>query len=80
MKVIVDTAYLPLPMQQVVAAEQLIKEGTVSSISDALKHVGIGKSTYYKYRGLMTPANAPVSFTISADSVQAFARGDIRII
>jgi chorismate mutase len=47
---IVDKKSLPDFFEKVVEARQLIESKAVSGVSDAVKAVGISRSTYYKYK------------------------------
>ena len=40
---------LPEVFTKVVEAKELIRTGEVESVADAVKHVGISRSTFYKY-------------------------------
>ena len=46
---VVHADALPDVYKKVVDAKELIKNGDVSGVSDAVKAVGISRSTYYKY-------------------------------
>lgn len=46
---VVHTDSLPDVYKKVVEAKELIKSAKVSGVSDAVKAVGISRSTYYKY-------------------------------
>ncbi|MBQ9272232.1 MAG: ACT domain-containing protein [Mogibacterium sp.] len=50
---IVDKALLPSYCEKVVLAKELIDEGKAADISEAVKMVGISRSTYYKYRDMI---------------------------
>lgn len=47
---IVNKAILPDYYEKVVIARNMINEGQVKGISEAVKQVGISRSTYYKYK------------------------------
>jgi len=47
---IVDKRILPDYYEKVVEAHDMIREGRVKEVSEAVKRVGISRSTYYKYR------------------------------
>lgn len=47
---IVSKAVLPDYFEKVIAARELIRSGTVKEVSEAVKQVGISRSTYYKYK------------------------------
>lgn len=50
---IVDKALLPSYCEKVALVKELIDEGAVSDVSEAVKKVGISRSTYYKYRDMV---------------------------
>ncbi len=50
---IVDSSILPDSFGKVIQARQLLEQGKVSQISDAVKIVGISRGTYYKYKDLV---------------------------
>ena len=47
---IVDKALLPPHFEKVAKARELLDEGDARDVSEAVKMVGISRSTYYKYR------------------------------
>ena len=47
---IIHKSILPEYYEKVVAARRLLEEGRVREISQAVKEVGISRSTYYKYK------------------------------
>lgn len=47
---IVNKKILPEVYEKVIEARNLIHDGTVKGISEAVKEVGISRSTYYKYK------------------------------
>ena len=47
---IVSKNILPDVYERVIEARNLINSGSVKSISEAVKAVGISRSTYYKYK------------------------------
>jgi chorismate mutase len=47
---IVSKKILPDVYEKVIEARNLINSGTVKGISEAVKEVGISRSTYYKYK------------------------------
>ena len=47
---IVDKAVLPDFFSKVVEARQLLESGKFGKVSEAVKEVGISRSTYYKYK------------------------------
>ena len=49
---IVDKKILPEYFEKVVEASRLLAECEVSDISEAVRTVGISRSTYYKIQGL----------------------------
>ena len=47
---IIHKSILPEYYEKVVAARRLLEEGRVREVSQAVKQVGISRSTYYKYK------------------------------
>ncbi|MGB4440593.1 MAG: hypothetical protein WBJ13_15520, partial [Sedimentibacter sp.] len=47
---IVSKKILPDVYEKVIEARNLINNGSVKGISEAVKNVGISRSTYYKYK------------------------------
>ena len=47
---IIDKRILPEYFQKVVEARALLEQGKVKEVSEAVKRVGISRSTYYKYK------------------------------
>ncbi|MGL5983051.1 MAG: ACT domain-containing protein [Cetobacterium sp.] len=47
---VVDKSILPDYFEKVIEVRDLLLEGKVSNISEAVKIVGISRSTYYKYK------------------------------
>ncbi len=47
---IVDKAILPDYFEKVIEARTLLRDGKFQNISEAVKEVGISRSTYYKYK------------------------------
>ena len=47
---IIDKRILPDYFQKVVEARALLEQGKVREVSEAVKKVGISRSTYYKYK------------------------------
>lgn len=52
---------LPTLLKKVVKVKEIIANGSVKDISEAVKTVGISRSTYYKYRDFIMPANNSIS-------------------
>ena len=50
---IVDKALLPSYCEKVSLAKELIDEGKAADVSEAVKMVGISRSTFYKYRDMV---------------------------
>ena len=50
---VVDKCILPAYCEKVAEARRLLDEGTAKDISEAVKIVGISRSTYYKYRNFV---------------------------
>lgn len=54
---IVSKEILPDYYDKVIEARNLLSEGKVKGVSEAVKMVGISRSTYYKYKGFVfTPS------------------------
>lgn len=54
---IVDKSILPDYYQKVVDARALLAQGKIKEVSEAVKLVGISRSTYYKYRDYVFAPN-----------------------
>lgn len=50
---IVDKALLPSYFEKVAQARELLDEGKARDVSEAVRMVGISRSTYYKYKDLI---------------------------
>lgn len=50
---IVDKALLPSYCEKVSLAKDLLDEGKAADVSEAVKMVGISRSTFYKYRDMV---------------------------
>ena len=50
---IVDKALLPSYCEKVSLAKELLEEGKAADVSEAVKMVGISRSTFYKYRDMV---------------------------
>ena len=50
---IVDKALLPSYCEKVSLAKELLEEGKAADVSEAVKKVGISRSTFYKYRDMV---------------------------
>lgn len=56
---IIDRHVLPDYFEKVVQARALLESGKVREVSEAVKEVGISRSTYYKYRDCVyEPSNS----------------------
>lgn len=56
---IIDRRVLPDYFEKVVQARALLESGKVREVSEAVKEVGISRSTYYKYRDcVFEPTNS----------------------
>jgi chorismate mutase len=69
---LVDKSILPDYYEKVIEARTLISSGKANDVSEAVKMVGISRSTYYKYKDYVFPINtdsecrkAVISFTLS---------------
>jgi len=59
---IVSKAVLPDYFEKVITARELIRSGAVKEVSEAVKQVGISRSTYYKYKDyIFAPSAGDVS-------------------
>lgn len=47
---VVDSIVLPEVFQSVMEVKKLLQEGKRSTVNDAVKEIGISRSTYYKYK------------------------------
>ena len=50
---IVDKALLPAYCEKVALAKELLEEGKAADVSEAVRMVGISRSTFYKYRDMV---------------------------
>jgi len=50
---IVDKALLPSYCEKVALAKELLDEGKAADVSEAVRMVGISRSTFYKYRDMV---------------------------
>lgn len=66
---IVDKAILPDYYDKVIEARNLLSSGRVREISEAVKIVGISRSTYYKYKDYVF---APSAATVGRNAVLSF--------
>ena len=57
---LVDKSILPSYYEKVIEAKHLISSGSAKDVSEAVKAVGISRSTYYKYKDYV--------FSISSDT------------
>ncbi|MHC1683527.1 MAG: ACT domain-containing protein [Clostridiaceae bacterium] len=55
---IVDTKILPDVYQRVIEAKELLQNQNAKDISDAVKLVGISRSTFYKYKDSVFPLSS----------------------
>ena len=69
---LVDKSILPDCFEKVIEARSLISSGRVKDVSEAVKQVGISRSTYYKYKDYVFATNtdtecrkAVISLTLS---------------
>ncbi|UQS85757.1 ACT domain-containing protein [Apilactobacillus apisilvae] len=47
---IVDNSLLPDTFEKVIKARNLLNQGAIKNVSDAVKKVGISRASYYKYK------------------------------
>lgn len=69
---LVDKCILPPYYDKVIEARILLSSGKIKDVSEAVKEVGISRSTYYKYKDYIFTTNsdtdgrkAVISFTLS---------------
>ncbi len=69
---LVDKAILPSCYEKVIEARAILASGRMTDVSEAVRAVGISRSTYYKYRDYVFAPNddmechkAIISFTLS---------------
>lgn len=69
---LVDKSILPDCFEKVIEARNLVTSGRVKDVSEAVKAVGISRSTYYKYKDYVFVTNtdtecrkAVISFSLS---------------
>ena len=69
---LVDKKILPPYYEKVIEARTLLSSGKIKDVSEAVKEVGISRSTYYKYKDYIFTTNsdtdgrkAVISFTLS---------------
>ena len=69
---LVDKKILPSYYDKVIEARTLLSSGKIKDVSEAVKAVGISRSTYYKYKDYIFSTNtdtggrkAIISFTLS---------------
>ena len=53
---LVDFQILSEAIKKTIRTKQLLKEGTVLTINEAVKRTGISRSAYYKYKDHVAPA------------------------
>lgn len=69
---LVDKCILPSYYDKVIEARTLLSSGKIKDVSEAVREVGISRSTYYKYKDYIFTTNsdtdgrkAVISFTLS---------------
>ncbi len=55
---LVDKSILPAYYEKVLEAKALLSSGNVKDVSEAVKMVGISRSTYYKYKDYVFPISS----------------------
>ena len=55
---LVDKSILPSYYEKVIEAKALLSSGNVKDVSEAVKMVGISRSTYYKYKDYVFPISS----------------------
>ena len=66
---IIDKAILPTYYEKVIEARSMVENGRAKDVSDAVRKVGISRSTYYKYKDFVF---APNHDSIGRKAVIAF--------
>lgn len=54
---LVDFAILPESIKKTISVKEMLKEGAVTTIHEAVDKVGISRSAYYKYKDHVAPAS-----------------------
>ena len=54
---IIDKAILPTYYEKVIEARSMVENGRAKDVSDAVRKVGISRSTYYKYKDYVFAPN-----------------------
>lgn len=58
---IVDKTILPDYFEKVIEARNLLRDGKFQNVSEAVKEVGISRSTYYKYKDfIFSPSDSNI--------------------
>jgi|SRR5690554_7395772 chorismate mutase len=52
---LVDSSVLPKVFTKVVEVKRILESGTIKNVNEAVKKVGISRSTYYKYKDFVFP-------------------------
>jgi chorismate mutase len=55
--VLVQLHMLPDAIRQTLEAKKLLETGTVATVQEAVEHVGISRSSFYKYKDSVFPFN-----------------------
>ena len=72
---IVDKSILPDYFEKVIEVRNLLRDGKFQNVSEAVKEVGISRSTYYKYKDFIF---SPSDSNIGKSSYFYYARGQKR--
>jgi len=52
---LVDSSVLPEVFSKVIEVKKILGKGTIKTVNDAVKEVGISRSAYYKYKDFVFP-------------------------
>lgn len=87
---LVDFQILSEAIKKTIRTKQLLKEGTVLTINEAVKRTGISRSAYYKYKDHVAPAvdekvyslviTVAEDIAISSRIIRKIAKGKNQII
>ena len=83
---IIDSTILPSVYEKVVEAKEMLRTGKAKGITDAVKKLGISRSTFYKYKDHVAPAfetekdKIVVLFLVMSDDFAVFNRVLRRIV
>jgi chorismate mutase len=52
---LVDASVLPEVFTKVIEVKRILESGTIKNVNEAVKNIGISRSTYYKYKDFVFP-------------------------